>query len=49
MQYVKASVVRYCLVTEPNTKKLKIVIFLFSRITLASLGQGKLNFVESKH
>lgn len=49
MQHVKASMVRYCLATEPNTKEFKTVTILFSQITLAPLGQVKLNFVESNH
>jgi len=49
MQCVKASVIRYCPLTEPNTEEFRTVTFLFSQVMLASLGQWKLNVVESKH
>lgn len=43
----KASMLRYCLVTKPNTEKFKTATFFFSQIMLVSLGPGKPNFVES--
>lgn len=48
MQHAKASVVRYCLVTEPNTMSFKNLTIIF-QIMVDSLGQGKLSFVETKH
>lgn len=48
MQYAKTSVVKYCHVTEPNTKSFKNLTILF-QIRVDSLRQGKLSFVETKH
>lgn len=48
MQDAKAYVVRYCLVTEPNTRSFKNLTIIF-QIMVDSLGQGKLSFVETKH